>query len=93
LQQRWDDLDKLIMDSTPEFETSSNYNTKLLSKIKGKKPSKISSFAAGYSLIMAGLMVAFIYTSNMNSVLIEMKYKVETEILMIKTNYNLNKYL
>lgn len=93
MQQRWDDLDKLIIDSAPEFEASSNYNSKLLSKINNKKPAKVSSFAAGYSLIMAGLMLAFIYTSNMDSAILEMKYKVETQILMLKTSYNLNKYL
>lgn len=92
MQQRWDDLDKLIIDSAPEFEVSSNYNSKLLLKIN-KKPTKVSSFAAGYSLIMAGLMLGFIYTSNMDSAILEMKYKVETQILMLKTSYNLNKHL
>jgi hypothetical protein len=92
MQQRWDDLDKLIWDSAPEFEGSTSYNSSLMSKLRNKRPTKVSSFAAGYSLIMAGLMLMFMYTSNMEFTLLEMKYKVETEILMIKNNYSVNKY-
>jgi hypothetical protein len=92
LQQRWDDLDKLIIDSAPEYEGSSSYNSSLISKLKKKKHAKASNFAAGYSLIMAGFMLMFIYTSNMEFTLLEMKYKVQTEIIIMKNNYNLNKY-
>jgi hypothetical protein len=88
LQQGWDDLDRTILNSAPDIEVDRNYNYKLRAKINKRNYVKNQSRSAAYSLIMAGFMLFIMYTSNVQYEILDIKYKVETEVLMFINNFN-----
>lgn len=88
MQQGWDDLDKAILNSAPDIEVDKSYNYKLKARIKRKNCIKSQSRTAAYSLIMAGFMLFIMYTSNVQYEILDIKYKVETEVLMFVNNFN-----
>jgi hypothetical protein len=92
VQQEWDDLEKIIINSTPDMHIDERYNYRLMTKLNDKKQVKGTRYAAGLSLIMAGLMLALMYTPSVEYKIIDMKYKVKTEISMLKLNHSFDKY-
>ena len=79
-----DDLDKLIINSFEEKELSDSYNANLLNKLSTDKSKRNQEFIGAFSLIMAGFMAIFIYTSGVQYRFIELEVKVKSRILSIQ---------
>jgi hypothetical protein len=96
MQQKWDNLDQMIIDSEEKFELSDDYNFQVLNKVNNFNKRK-QSYISASSLIMAGILVIFLYTSGMESKLIELKANTKYQILFIQSSYKniplINKFL
>jgi hypothetical protein len=91
MQQKRDDIDELIIDSSVEIEAKGNYNYKLLSKMNTQKKYNINvrqKNVAAISLIMAGFMLMFIYTTDIKYKVTNLEFQVKTSISAIKYNFN-----
>jgi len=88
MQEKWDDLDKLILDSFEECELSSNYNEKLMSKLQKSKRDSINIPAM--SLIIAGLVMIMVISTNLQYKIIKTQYRLKTEIMVMQYKYNEN---
>lgn len=88
MQEKWDDLDKLILNSFEECEISSSYNEKLMSKLQETK--KNSMNVPAMSLIVAGIAMIIIISTNLQYKIIKTQYTLKTEIMLIQYKYNEN---
>jgi hypothetical protein len=88
MQEKWDDLDEVILNSFEECELSSNYNEKLMSKLY--KTKKDSMNIPAMSLIVAGLTMIIIISTNMQYKIIRTQYRLKTEIMVVQYKYNEN---
>jgi len=88
MQEKWDDVDRLILNSFEECELSSNYNEKLMSKLQKSKRDSINIPAM--SLIVAGLAMIMIISTNLQYKIIKTQYKLKTEIMLVQYKYNEN---
>lgn len=88
MQQEWDDLDGIIKNSFEDIDAGKNYNSILMSKICYKKRIKEKNYSAAFSLIIAGFMFAFIYTSNIGYRYFNMQYEIKTEFALIQQDLN-----
>lgn len=88
MQEKWDNLDRLILSSFEECELSSNYNEKLMSKLQETKKNSINIPAM--SLIVAGLAMIIIISTNLQYKIIKTQYKLKTEIMVMQYKYNEN---
>lgn len=86
MQEKWDDLDKLILNSFEEHELSSNYNEKIINRIEKNKKSSIDIPAM--SLIVAGLAMIIIINTNLQYKIIKTQCRLKTEIMVVQYNYN-----
>ncbi|MGH4125966.1 MAG: hypothetical protein ACREV6_23925 [Clostridium sp.] len=86
MQENWDDLDRLILNSFEECETTNNYNEKLMSKLQKTKKNSIDIPAM--SLIVAGLTMIMIISTNLQYKIINTQYKLKTEIMVVQYKYN-----
>lgn len=62
MQEKWDDLDNLILNSFEECGLSINYNEKILSKVKKTKNNSINIpslalIVAGWALVIIGILL------------------------------------
>jgi hypothetical protein len=89
MQQEFDVLDKLIEDSREEVKLSSNYNHLLMAKMKKKQQSKNQSYTFAFSLILAGFLLMFIYTSDFQYKLFDMQCKIKSDISVFQDNFKL----
>lgn len=87
MQQKWDDLDSIIMNSFEDIDAGSNYNSILMSKIYKKKRAREKSYSAAFSLIIAGFMFAFIYTSNIGYRYFNIQYEIKTEFALVQNDF------
>lgn len=88
MSQKWDPVDKMIMDSRRDIHESSDYNESLLKKIQGGGYSKENSLVAGFSLILAGVLALFIYTSDIQYKLVNIQIKARSEIMTLYHHYS-----
>jgi hypothetical protein len=88
MQEKWDDLDRLILNSFEECELSSNYNEKLMDKLQINKKNSINIPAM--SLIVAGLTMIMIVSTNLQYKIIKTQYTFKTEIMVMQYKYNEN---
>lgn len=95
MQQKWDDLDELIKDSSVEIETKGNYNYKLLSKMNTQKKYDVRArqrSVAAISLIMAGFMLMFIYTTDIKYRVTNLECQMKASISTLKYNFDLENF-
>lgn len=88
MQEKWDDLDRLILNSFEECELNSNYNEKLMNKLSKPKKSLINIPAM--SLIVAGITMIIIISTNLQYKIIKTQYRFKTEIMLAQYKYNEN---
>ena len=88
MQQEWDNLDGIIKNSFEDIYAGKNYNSILMSKIYKKKKIKEKNYSAAFSLIIAGFMFSFIYTSNIGYKYFNMQYEIKTELALIQQDLN-----
>ena len=88
MQEKWDDLDKLIVDSFEECKISNSYNEKLMSKLQETK--KNSMNVPAMSLIVAGIAMIIIMSTNLQYKIIKTQYTLKTEIMLMQYKYNEN---
>lgn len=89
MQQEWDDLDKAIEDSFEDVKISDNYNYKLMARMKKKKQVKNQSYTFAFSLILAGFLIMFMYTSDIQYRLIDIQCRIKSDITMFQSNFNI----
>ncbi|KYH35475.1 hypothetical protein CLTEP_06510 [Clostridium tepidiprofundi DSM 19306] len=95
MQQKWDDLDKLILDSKQHIETSKDYNEILMNKIRNKKRKKSGIFCfnsdfrriAAASCIMAGIFMMVMFTTDIQYNIIKTQYKIKMQIMAMQYKY------
>jgi hypothetical protein len=56
-----------------------------------KNQSRGRFHTAAISLITAGILLGFMYTTEMHSSLIQLEYTIKTDYALIKTNFNIEK--
>jgi hypothetical protein len=88
MQEKWDDLDRLILNSFEECEISSNYNERLTNKLL--KTKKNSMNIPAMSLILAGITMMIIISTNLQYKVIKTQYRLKTEIMLVQYKYNEN---
>lgn len=86
MQQKWDDLDKIIANSFEMVDVDENYNKRLLKKIDSKKHESSQRYTFAFSLIFAGFLLMFIYTSNFQYKIYDIQCKIKTNIMSIRLN-------
>jgi capsular polysaccharide biosynthesis protein len=88
MQEKWDDLDRLILNSFEECQLSSNYNEKLMRKFQKTKRNSID--IAAMSLIVAGFVMMIVISTNLQYKIIKTQYRLKTEIMVVQYKYNEN---
>lgn len=89
MQQEWDDLDRVIEESFEDIKISDSYNYKLMAKMKKKKQVRNQSYTFAFSLILAGFLIMFMYTSDMQYRLIDVECRIKSNITMFQSNFNI----
>ncbi len=91
MQQEWDDLDRVIEESFENVKISDSYNYKLMAKMKKKKQKQVKnqSYTFAFSLILAGFLIMFIYTSDIQYKFIDIQSRIKTDITMLQSNINI----
>lgn len=83
MQQKWDGLDNTIAKSFEMIEISEGYNKRLLKKIEDKKYESSQRYTFAFSLILAGFLLMFVYTSNLQYKICDIQSKIMTNIMSI----------
>ena len=106
MEQRRDHIDDLIYDSIVNIETyehkqkDEEYMLKIREKLHNnnvkndatnKNQSRGRFNTAAISLITAGILLGFMYTTEMHSNLVNLEYTIKTDYALIKTNFNIEK--
>lgn len=89
MQQEWDDLDRVIEESFEDVKISDSYNYRLMAKMKRKKQVRNQSYTAAFSLILAGFLIMFMYTSDMQYRLIDIECRIKSNITTLQSNFNI----
>ena len=96
MDQKRDDLDRLIENSFVEIQVDSifgdKYNVSLLSKLHGEKKTRPRIRTAAVSLIAAGFLLGFIYTSEVQYSMTYLQCKIKTDFVIMKNSINIEKY-
>lgn len=88
MQQERDDLDALIEFSMEDYREDPEYNSKLLARLQADREQREQSYIAAFSLIMAGFLAIFIYTSGLQYRLLEFQTKARTYIVAFQSSNN-----
>lgn len=96
MQQERDDLDAIIKESANSIQIPSDYNERLIMKLNnaesGIKKSRgnytYKNSAAALSLIISGLLLIFIGTTNFQNSFYSFNSKVKTQLLFVEYEYN-----
>lgn len=89
MQQEWDDLDRVIEESFEDVKISDSYNYRLMAKMKRKKQVRNQSYTTAFSLILAGFLIMFMYTSDMQYRLIDIECRIKSNITTLQSNFNI----
>lgn len=89
MQQEWDDLDMIIKESFDDIKVSDSYNYILMKKMKNKKQVRNQNYTFAFSLILAGFLILFMFTSDMQYRLIDIECRIKSDITMIQNNFNI----
>lgn len=92
MQQEWDDLDIVIEESFENVKISDDYNYKLMTKMKKKKQVRNQSYTFAFSLILAGFLIMFMYTSDIQYKLIDIQCRIKSDVTMLQSNINIFNY-
>lgn len=90
MQQEWDDIDELIIDSFEDFKITPEYNKRLRDKVL-TKGNKVGKPIIGYSLITAGILLMFLYTSDIQSRLMDAQIKFRSEFVTVENILKIDK--
>lgn len=93
MQQKWDDLDKSIAESFDKTAVDEGYTERLLRKVHRTRANGNQSYVSAFSLIMAGFLALFLYTSNLQYKIVEIRTIARSHILFIEQNYSKNDIL
>lgn len=96
MEQERDYLDKILSES---FEDIGNdvrfgeqYNRKIMERLHGNKNSSDKIRTAAISLITAGILMGFMYTTGVQNGMANFQYKLKADIMMMKHSINFDKY-
>ena len=96
MDQKRDDLDRLIENSFEEIPVDGSfgdqYNINLLSKLHGEKRQIPRFRTAAVSLIAAGFLLGFIYSSGALYSMTKFQCKIKTDFVIMKNSINIEKY-
>lgn len=84
MQQKWDDIDKLIISQKEELEPSDNYNELLINKLKRSNVRMNKDYIVAMSFIMTGIFAMILYTSDLQYKLIDWQIKAKSEVMSIQ---------
>jgi hypothetical protein len=88
MQQRWDNIDKLIIASEERIEVGDDYNQRLLIKVKNRKRKENKQSIAAFSLIATGIFAITLYTSDIQYKLIELEVRTKNHIIAMQQDKN-----
>ena len=90
MQEKWDDIDKMILCSYKDIDVKDDYDDRILSKFREKK--RVKSYdkkrTAAASLICTGILLIVIYSGSFQYNLINFEWKVKMQINSLEQNYN-----
>lgn len=96
MEQERDYLDNLIKDSFEDIETEGRfgeqYNKRLLLKLHEEKKTAYNLRTAAISLITAGFLIGFMYTSQVQYRVANLEFIIKTNFSMVKHSINIDKY-
>lgn len=96
MHQERDDLDKIIAHSFEEisidYRNGEQYNKRLMAKLHNEKNSVGKFRTVAISLIAAGFLLGFMYTSNVQYGITNIECKIKTDLSVVKNNINIDKY-
>jgi hypothetical protein len=84
MQQKWDDIDSLIINQMEELVPSENYNEILMNKLRCDNVKKSKDHIVAMSFIMTGILAMVLYTSDIQYKLIDWKIKAKSEVMSIQ---------
>lgn len=98
MEQQRDYLDELLEDSVEDYKITAinideNYNRILLEKLHSEKTKNTRTRTAALSLIAAGILLCFMYTSQFQYNLTNFELKLKTDISIVKHTVSLDNYL
>jgi hypothetical protein len=103
MDSKRDDLDKLIADSFEAIKIDSfidknnnngySYNSKLLSRLHEEKTPGKWFRTAAVSLITAGILIGFMYTSDIQYQVTSIECKIKTDFAIMKDNIDIGKII
>jgi hypothetical protein len=101
MEQKRDYLDELLLNAFEEIQTDGRffegYNDRLLSKLheeklKDEKRSSGKIRTAAISLITAGFLMGFMYTSEVQYGITSLQCKIKYDYSIMMHNFNLDKF-
>jgi hypothetical protein len=96
VEQERDYLDKVLCESFIEIQTDGRfgegYNKRLIEKLHGEKSNINKIRTAAISLITAGFLMGFMYTTEVQYGMAKFEYKLKADFAMMKHSVNLDKY-
>lgn len=98
MEQQRDYLDELIEESFDDMKlyvskNNENYNRELMEKLHGTKGKNYRVRTAALSLITAGILLSFMYTSQVQFRLANFELKLKTDISIIEHSVSIDNYL
>lgn len=88
MQQKWESIDDIISNSKEEIEVDISYNSKLIARLGSERAKREHSYISAFSLIMAGFLVIFLYTSDFQNRLVEMHAKTKYQLVSFQNYYD-----
>lgn len=98
MEQQRDDLDRLIEESfmenrLMECRPQLDYEERLLARLHQKPASRLNPRTAALSLITAGLLLSFMYTSQLPYMAANLKMKLRTDFSILRQTPAIEHYL
>lgn len=96
MEQERDYLDKLIEQSFEEIKIdnklSDDYNKRLFDRLHKEKSHSTKTRTAAISLIAAGILMVFMYTTEFQNSIVSLQYKIKADFTTMKEDINIDKY-
>lgn len=90
MEKKWDYIDDVIKEAFKEIEPDIEYNGKLTDRIHRNSYHEGKVRITAASFILAGVLAMFLYASNAEFKIMDYKYKVESQILVLQYSYHMN---